>query len=84
MSQSQLARLSGVSRSHVCRIESGHRMPTLGLLESFADSMQVPVVLLVYLASEVADLRCMTKVDRRRLSKVAASYQRMDHGSNGE
>lgn len=43
VSQSQLARLSGVSRETINRIEQGKRIPGVAIVSRLADALEVPI-----------------------------------------
>lgn len=43
LSQEELARLSGISASHIGYIENGERQPTLLVMCKLADALKVPI-----------------------------------------
>lgn len=43
LTQEQLAEKAGVGASYVARIETGNRKPTLDVLGSLADALEVPI-----------------------------------------
>ena len=50
-SQKRLAREIGHDHSYVSHLEAGNRVPSMGLLTSIADALDVPVWLIMFLAS---------------------------------
>lgn len=52
MTQLQLSNSSDISESYLSLIEQDKRQPTLSNLESIADTLQVPVSILVFLADK--------------------------------
>jgi transcriptional regulator with XRE-family HTH domain len=60
ISQSQLARLSGVSRPMINHLESGIRNPTVIVVHALASALQVD------LAKLIRQINCQTTADRKR------------------
>ena len=67
ISQKDLAKLAGVDASYVSLVEKGTRTPSASNLEKFATALDVPLYLLVLLASDKADLRGLSEDERDRL-----------------
>lgn len=63
ISQKKLASLAKLDPSYISRIESGTRMPTIEVIESIAETLNVPVYLLTLLASEQKDLKNLPEKD---------------------
>lgn len=57
LSQKRLAAQANLGPSHLSLLESGSRAPSTGTLEALAKALDVPVYLLMLLASENGDLR---------------------------
>lgn len=53
ISQSELARESGMSRSAICRYEAGEREPGLDILQQIADALNIPVTEFILDHSEI-------------------------------
>jgi transcriptional regulator with XRE-family HTH domain len=47
LTQSQIAKRSGVGRTGICRVRCGHQTPTLAWLERLSDAFVVPVAYLL-------------------------------------
>lgn len=57
LTQSDLAERSGLNRSQIAQIESGRRVPALKALEALADALEVPMYLLMLIASDEKDIK---------------------------
>ena len=56
LNQSSLAKLSGISVAYLSLLENGKRDPTFSTIESIADALNVPIYILIFLASNQGDL----------------------------
>lgn len=56
LKQNELAKNAGITRSHLSLIEAGKRTPSLETLEALGRELNVPLHLLMLLASERDDL----------------------------
>ncbi len=52
-SQKELAQKLGISKSHLCEIESAKKTPSLALLERYGDVFEVPVSSILFLAENI-------------------------------
>ena len=68
LSQRELGQRADIDASYISRIESGERQPTLEALGSLSKALNVPMHLLMLLASGPGDLR---KVSEESASKLA-------------
>lgn len=50
--QAELAEKSGISVSHLCLIEKNNREPSLASVQSIANALEIPLTILILLASE--------------------------------
>lgn len=60
LTQSEVSVLSNISESHLSLIEKNKREPSLTVLESLADALQVPISILIFLGSEKNDISELT------------------------
>jgi len=70
ISQKQLAEISDVSVSHLCLIEKSKREASLSTLECLSKGLQVPLSVLVLIASEKKELRKNGDIDLDRLTHL--------------
>lgn len=70
MSQNQLAERAGLDTSYVSFIETGRRVPSTKALESIADALNVPLYLLVLMASGEQELRGVPKTEADQLASA--------------
>jgi transcriptional regulator with XRE-family HTH domain len=54
LNQKGLANRLGLSRSYLCQLESGDRLPTLEVLNKYAKAFDVPLSSILYLAEGLA------------------------------
>lgn len=52
ITQTQLADSAGISVSHLCLLEKNKREPSLAAFQTIANSLDIPLSVLVFLASE--------------------------------
>ena len=66
LQQKELARLSGLTSSHLSLIEAGKRQPSTASIEKICDALGVPMHLLMLLAADPGDLneRPRSEVDK--------------------
>jgi transcriptional regulator with XRE-family HTH domain len=67
MSQKDLAQRASVDASYISLVEKGSRTPSASNLEKLAAALDVPMYLLVLLASAESDLRGLSEDERDRL-----------------
>ncbi|MCK5018063.1 MAG: helix-turn-helix transcriptional regulator [Candidatus Peribacteraceae bacterium] len=59
LNQSELAKIAGISTGYLSLLESNKRDPTLSTIEKVSNALNVPVIILVFLAAndkEMSDL----------------------------
>jgi transcriptional regulator with XRE-family HTH domain len=61
VSQAQLAKMTGLASSYVSFIETGRRIPSTKALEAIAGALDIPLYLLVLMASDKKELRGIDK-----------------------
>jgi transcriptional regulator with XRE-family HTH domain len=83
ISQKVLAKAAKVDPSYVSLVESGARTPSASNLKKIADALDVPLYLLVLLASDQADLRGLSEDERDRLGGRLLSVLMEASGSKG-
>ena len=69
LTQSQLSELTDISVSHICLMEKNKREPTLSKLESIAQALNMPLSVLVFLASQNNEVDEFNKEQIEELSK---------------
>ena len=70
LQQKELAKLSGVTSSHLSLIEAGKRKPSTASIERICSALGVPAHLLMLLAAGPGDLRARP---RREVEQLARS-----------
>jgi transcriptional regulator with XRE-family HTH domain len=53
MSQTELAEKMGVSNAHISMLESGQKTPSVGMLDKYAATFDVPVSAIVFLGEQL-------------------------------
>lgn len=71
LSQSQLSELADLSVSYLSLLEREKRDPALSTIKKIADSLRIPLFLLVFLASPETELKLLDIQLREKLSDVA-------------
>jgi transcriptional regulator with XRE-family HTH domain len=67
LSQKQLAALAELDSSFISLLESGQRTPSTATLEAISKALEVPIYLIMLLASEPEDLRGLPQKEARVL-----------------
>ncbi|RSE62703.1 XRE family transcriptional regulator [Alcaligenes faecalis] len=62
---------AGISTSYLSRLENDKREPTLALINKVAEALEVPVPVIIFLASDEKDLKHMDKKMEQRFSELA-------------
>lgn len=68
LSQAELARLAGCSVSYLSMLENSKRDPTLSMVQSIANGLQVPLEILFFLGAEKGEL---SGIDRELAGQLA-------------
>jgi transcriptional regulator with XRE-family HTH domain len=71
MTQSELARRSSISLAYVSLIEQNKRDPTTSVSEAIARGLDMPLSILVFLASDKRELVGLSDEIREKLSRAA-------------
>lgn len=71
MRQSELAEASNISVAYLSLIEQGKRDPNFSVLQSLSDSLKVPLSILVFLASDSAEMKSLSPELFEKLSVTA-------------
>lgn len=69
--QSELAEASNISVAYLSLIEQGKRDPNFSVLQSLSDSLKVPLSILVFLASDSAEMKSLSPELFEKLSATA-------------
>ena len=76
LTQSELSRKSGIDHSYISLLERGKRDPTFSTIVRLATALDVPLVILVFLASDEEDLVGLDAVLQEKLSNSALQLLR--------
>lgn len=68
LSQADLARLAGCSVSYLSMLENAKRDPTLSMVQSIANGLQIPLEILFFLGAEKGEL---SGIDRELAGQLA-------------
>jgi len=68
LTQAQLAKLSGISISHICLMEKEKREPTLSKLNSISEALDIPLSVLVFLSTQYDEVKELNKSQIDELS----------------
>lgn len=71
VSLDELASSAGLSQSYLSMVESGKREPTLSTLEKLANVLEVPLPILLFLASNKEELKGLDSETFDKLSTAA-------------
>lgn len=72
--QKQLAKKSAISLSHLCLVENNNCSITVDKLKNIAKALNIPLSILIYLASDKDDL---TGLDENLLDKLSANILKL-------
>lgn len=74
MTQDELAIISGISKTAICRYELGQREPRIAQMEAIADALEIPIEELLDLSSDSRKkFSYMSKVAERAREKILAA-----------
>jgi transcriptional regulator with XRE-family HTH domain len=71
VSQEELARRAGYSDSYISFLEQNARDPTISTLSKIAQALDVPLVILFYLAAEAGELDSLDKTLTADIARAA-------------
>jgi transcriptional regulator with XRE-family HTH domain len=69
LTQEQLADVLGLSMAHISLLEKNKREPSISVIESIAKALEIPLSVLIFLASENGDIKELKSKYRKILSK---------------
>lgn len=69
LTQQDLGLLIGVDASYISKIEAGERIPAIEILEKTSEKLDVPMVLIMLLASEKKNLKGINEDQAQFLGK---------------
>ncbi len=69
ISQKELSKNLKLDSSYLSRIENGERVPSVELLETIAEKLQVPLYLFMLLSSDRKDIKGFDEEDIEKISK---------------
>ncbi|WP_197523933.1 helix-turn-helix domain-containing protein [Cupriavidus sp. USMAHM13] len=76
LSLETLAERAGISTSYLSRLENDKREPTLALVSKLAESLEVPLPVIIFLASDENELSRMDKDIGQRFAELALNLIR--------
>lgn len=76
LSQVELADAIAISVSYLSLLERGKRDPVFSIVENIAEVLNIPLLLLVYLASNEADMHGITEDAQSKLAYAAVEILR--------
>ena len=71
LSLETVAKRAGISTSYLSRLENDKAEPSLALVSKVAEALEVPVPVIIFLASDDNDLKHMDKKMEQRFSELA-------------
>lgn len=77
-SKTELAEKADLTPSYIALLEKGNRTPNLKALESIGAALGVPVSLLVFIATDKAELPYVKESTRSELLKAIEEFLRQD------
>ncbi|MBW0169645.1 MAG: helix-turn-helix domain-containing protein [Hydrogenophaga sp.] len=78
LSLETVAERAGISVSYLSRLENDKREPTLALIGKVAEALDVPVPIVIFLASDSSELEGLDKETAQRFSKLALDLLRQE------
>ena len=69
LTQSRLAELAEISVSHLCLLEKNKREPSISVVENIAKALQIPLSVLVFLATQASEVKEMSVTQFEELSR---------------
>ena len=79
LTQSELSRRSGIDHSYISLLERDKRDPTLSTVIGLATALDVPLIILIFLAANDEDLAGLDAVLQEKLSNTALQLLRRQH-----
>jgi len=67
--QAELAKLAGISVSHLCLLEKNKRDPSLSAINSISKALKIPVSVLILLASQDNEIKELSEDQIQNLSQ---------------
>ena len=69
LKQAELAELADISVSHLCLLEKDKRDPSLSVVNAIAKALNIPVSVLVFLASQYDEIKELNEKQIEELSR---------------
>lgn len=79
MKQAELANLSDISVSHLCLLEKDKRDPSLSAVNSISKALEIPVSVLVFLASQYEDIK---ELNQKQVDDLSRGIMGIMDGAN--
>ena len=84
LKQNELADRLGVSKSYLSEIEKGTKVPSLEVIQKYADEFNVPVSSIMFFAEELPNARSGQKIRSKIAGKVLNILQFIDRKADAE
>lgn len=84
MRQADLAKSSNISIAYLSLIEQGKRDPNFSVLQSLSNNLDVPLSILVFLATDNKELKGMNKELFEKLSTTALNLVKASANENAK
>jgi len=75
--QSELSKRAGITVPHLSMIENNLRDPSMAAMQALANAFDLPLNILVFLASEPEDLTGLSEELKEKLSRAALALLRL-------
>ncbi len=79
LKQAQLAELAEISVSHLCLLEKDKRDPSLSAVNSISKALEIPVSVLVFLASQYDDIK---ELNQKQVDDLSRGIMGIMDGAN--
>jgi transcriptional regulator with XRE-family HTH domain len=78
LKQTEAAEKIGISQSHVSELERGAKIPTLDVIEKYAEAFDIPASSIIYFSENI---RPQTRATRSVANKILKLLQFIEHRS---
>lgn len=79
LKQAELADLADISVSHLCLLEKDKRDPSLSAVTSISKALEIPVSVLVFLASQYEDIK---ELNQKQVDDLSRGIMGIMDGAN--
>jgi len=79
LKQAELADLANISVSHLCLLEKDKRDPSLSAVTSISEALEIPVSVLVFLASQYEEIK---ELNQKQVDDLSRGIMGIMDGAN--